>query len=117
MLFEENLSFLLLKIPITLVNSIVIMVSATDFKMIPRKAVKMSITALAGFSVYTVLSSLLIIKYLDYQNFLRVFSMTISSPEIILLSGISNTSSARLMFIRASHILCTLYVAVKEPRQ
>lgn len=117
MLFEENLSFLLLKIPITLVKSIVIMVSATDFKMIPREAVKMSITALAGFSVYTVLSSLLIIKYFDYRHFLRMFIITISGPAIVLLYSIYDTSFARLVFIRATHILCTLYIAVKEPRQ
>ncbi len=109
MLFENNLPFLVLKVLITFVGTIAMMASTTHVRIMRRKAI--SIAVLVGYAVYVVLSTLLILYYFDYEHFLRVFIFTISCPTILLLHRISGEPFAKLIFMQATHILASLYIA------
>lgn len=109
MLFEDNLTFLVLKILIIFVGTIAMMVSTTHFKMIQKKTV--CIAVILGYAVFVVLSTFLIIYYFDYEHFLRVFILTISCPAVLLLHYISDEPFAKLVFTGATHILVSLYIS------
>ena len=49
--------------------------------------------------------------FFSYQHLLRVFLLTISCPAILLLHNMSDEPFPRLVFIRATHILVSLYIA------
>ena len=109
MLFEDNLTFLVLKVLITFAGTIAMMASTTNFKIIQKKTV--CIAVIWGYAVYVVLSAFLIIYYFDYEHFLRIFILTISCPAVLLLHHISDEPFAKLVFTRATHILVSLYIA------
>ena len=109
MLFEDNLTFLVLKVLITFVGTIAMMVSTTSFKIIQKKAVCAAVILV--YAVYVVLSTFLIIYYFGYQRFLWVFVLTISCPTVLLLRNISDEPFAKLVFTGATHILASLYIA------
>ena len=109
MLFEDNLTFLVLKVLIIFAGTIAMMVSTTSFKMIQKKAV--CVAVILGYAVFVVLSTFLIIYYFGYEHFLRVFILTISCPAVLLLRNISDEPFAKLVFTGATHILASLYIA------
>ena len=114
MLFEDNLTFLVLKVLITFAGTIAMMASTTNFKIIQKKTV--CIAVILGYAVYVVLSAFLIIYYFDYEHFLRIFILTISCPAVLLLHHISDEPFAKLVFTRATHILVSLYIAATSCR-
>ena len=109
MLFEDNLTFLVLKVLIIFAGTITMMVSTTSFKMIQKKTV--CVAVILGYAVFVVLSTFLIIYYFGYEQFLRVFILTISCPAVLLLRNISDEPFAKLVFTGATHILASLYIA------
>lgn len=110
MLFEDNLTFLILKIVITYAGTMAMMFSTTNLKVVRKKAV--SIAIISGYAVFTVLSTYLILMLLGWQQLLRVFIFTISLPTVLLLYTVSDEPFARLIFSHATHILISLYIAV-----
>lgn len=107
MLFENNLTFLVLKVLIIFAGTIAMMVSTTTFKVIRKKTV----FVIVGYAVFVVLSTFLILYYFDYEHFLRVFLVTISCPAVLLLRYISDEPFAKLVFTGATHILASLYIS------
>ncbi len=112
MLFEDNIPFLILKILITLISTMGLMLSTTNFRLFKRRS--MSIVIGAGFVFYVILSSYAIIYFGGYEHFLRVFFVTISLPAIFLLYIISVEPFAKLVFTHATHILVSLYIAASS---
>lgn len=108
MLFENNISFLVLKVLISFLGTIAMMLSTTDFRFIKRKL--KNIVILGIYTFYVILSTYAIIYFLDYEHFLRVFIVTISCPAVFLLHNISDDPLPRLVFTRATHILFSLYI-------
>ncbi len=109
MLFENNIIFLVLKVLVTFLGTIAMMLSTTDYSLAKRKLISTAI--LGGFSFYAILSTYAIIYFLDYEHFLRLFIITISCPAVFLLHNISDEPLPRLVFVRATHILLSLYIA------
>lgn len=109
MLFEDNITFLVLKVLIIFAGTIAMMVSTTSFKTIQKKAVYIAV--ILSYAVFVVLSTFLIIYYFGYEHFLRVFILTISCPAVLLLCNISDEPFAKLVFTGATHILASLYIA------
>ena len=109
MLFEDNIIFLILKVMITFTGTLGMMGSTTKFRCVKEKP--LSIIIFASYFLYVILSSYAIIYFFSYQHLLRVFILTISCPAILLLHNISDEPFPRLVFIRATHILVSLYIA------
>lgn len=109
MLFEDNITFLLLKVMITFIGTLGMMGSTTKFRHVKEKPV--SIMIFAAYVIYVMLSSYAIIYFFSFQHLLRIFIVTISCPAILLLHNISDEPLPRLVFIRATHILVSLYIA------
>lgn len=109
MLFEDNITFLVLKILITCAGTFGMMGSTVKYRFVKEKPV--SIVIFGGYVLYIILSTYAIIYFLDYEHFLRVFILTISCPAILLLHNISDEPFPRLVFTRATHILASLYIA------
>ena len=109
MLFEENIIFLILKVMITFTGTLGMMGSTTKFRYVKEKPI--SIIIFASYFIYVIISSYAIICFFSYQHLLRVFLLTISCPAILLLHNMSDEPFPRLVFIRATHILVSLYIA------
>lgn len=109
MLFEDNIIFLLLKVMITFIGTLGMMGSTTKFRYVKEKPV--SIMIFAVYVLYVMVSSYAIIYFFSFQHLLRIFIVTISCPAIVLLHNISDEPFPRLVFIRATHILVSLYIA------
>ena len=109
MLFEDNIIFLILKVMITFTGTLGMMGSTTKFRCVKEKPI--SIIIFASYFLYVIISSYAIIYFFSYQHLLRVFILTISCPAILLLHNISDEPFPRLVFIRATHILVSLYIA------
>ena len=109
MLFEENIAFLILKVLITCAGTFGMMGSTVKFRFVKEKPA--SIVIFGIYSLYIMLSTYAIIYFFDYEHFLRIFILTISCPAVLLLHDISDESFPQLVFIRATHILASLYIA------
>lgn len=109
MLFEDNITFLILKVMITCAGTFGMMGSTTKFRSVKEKTI--SIMIFASYIIYVIISSYAIIYFFSYQHLLRVFILTISCPAILLLHNVSDEPFPRLVFIRATHILISLYIA------
>lgn len=109
MLFEDNITFLVLKVLITCAGTFGMMGSTVKYRFVKEKPV--SIVIFGVYVLYIILSTYAIIYFLDYEHFLRVFILTISCPAILLLHNISDEPFPRLVFTRATHILASLYIA------
>lgn len=109
MLFEDNIIFLILKVMITCTGTFGMMGSTTKFRYVKEKPI--SIMIFASYFIYVIISSYAIIYFFSYQHLLRVFILTISCPAILLLHNMSDEPFPRLVFIRATHILVSLYIA------
>ena len=109
MLFEENIAFLILKVLITCAGTFGMMGSTVKFRFVKEKPA--SIVIFGIYSLYIMLSTYAIIYFFDYEHFLRVFILTISCPAVLLLHDISDEPFPQLVFIRATHILASLYIA------
>ena len=109
MLFEENITFLILKVLITCAGTFGMMGSTVKYRFVKEKPV--SIIIFGAYVLYIILSTYAIIYFFDYEHFLRVFILTISCPAILLLHNISDEPFPRLVFTRATHILASLYIA------
>lgn len=109
MLFEDNITFLILKVMITCAGTFGMMGSTTKFRFVKEKPV--SIMIFSVYIIYVMLSSYAIIYFFSYEYLLRVFVLTISCPAILLLHNISDEPLPRLVFVRATHILASIYIA------
>ena len=109
MLFEDNIIFLILKVTITCAGTFGMMGSTTKFRYVKEKPI--SIMIFASYFIYVIISSYAIIYFFSYQHLLRVFLLTISCPAILLLHNMSDEPFPRLVFIRATHILVSIYIA------
>ncbi len=109
MLFEDNITFLILKVMITCAGTFCMMGSTTKFRHVKEKPI--SIVIFVSYVIYVIISSYAIIYFFSYQLLLRVFILTISCPAILLLHNMSDEPFPRLVFIRATHILVSLYIA------
>ena len=109
MLFEENISFLILKVLITCAGTFGMMGSTVKYRFVKKKPV--SIIIFGAYVLYIAVSTYAIIYFFDYEHFLKVFILTISCPAILLLHNISDEPFPRLVFTRATHILASLYIA------
>lgn len=109
MLFEDNITFLLLKVLITCAGTFGMMGSTVKYRFVKEKPV--SIIIFGAYVLYIILSTYAIIYFFDYEHFLRVFILTISCPAVLLLHNISDEPFPRLVFTRATHILASLYLA------
>ena len=109
MLFEENIAFLILKVLITCAGTFGMMRSTVKFRFVKEKPA--SIVIFGIYSLYIMLSTYAIIYFFDYEHFLWVFILTISCPAVLLLHDISDEPFPQLVFIRATHILASLYIA------
>ena len=109
MLFEDNISFLVLKVLITCAGTFGMMGSTVKYRFVKEKPV--SIIIFGAYVLYIIISTYAIIYFLDYEHFLRVFILTISCPAVLLLHNISDEPFPRLVFTRATHILASLYIA------
>ena len=109
MLFEDNLTFLTLKILVTYAGTMAMMFSTTNFKVVRNKAV--IIAMISSYAVFTVLSTYLILILLGWEQLLRGFILTISCPTVLLLYTVSDEPFARLTFSHVTHILVSLYIA------
>ncbi len=109
MLFENNITFLVLKVLITYIGTMGMAFSLADFRSVKKRNV--CIINFVVFIFYALLSTYSIIYFLGYNYFLRLFIVTISFPAIFLLHSISDEPFARLVFIRATHVLVSLYIA------
>lgn len=109
MLFEDNISFLVLKVLITCAGTFGMMGSTVKYRFVKEKPV--SIIIFGAYVLYSIISTYAIIYFLDYEHFLRVFILTISCPAVLLLHNISDEPFPRLVFTRATHILASLYIA------
>ena len=109
MLFEENISFLILKVLITCAGTFGMMGSTVKYRFVKEKPV--SIIIFGAYVLYIAVSTYAIIYFFDYEHFLKVFILTISCPAILLLHNISDEPFPRLVFTRATHILASLYIA------
>ena len=94
---------------ITFTGTLGMMGSTTKFRCVKEKPI--SIIIFASYFLYVILSSYAIIYFFSYQHLLRVFLLTISCPAILLLHNLSDEPFPRLVFIRATHILVSLYIA------
>ena len=94
MLFEENITFLLLKVLITCAGTFGMMGSTVKYRFVKEKPV--SIIIFGAYVLYIILSTYAIIYFFDYEHFLRVFILTISCPAILLLHNISDEPFPRL---------------------
>ena len=103
MLFEDNITFLILKVMITCAGTFCMMGSTTKFRHVKEKPI--SIVIFVSYVIYVIISSYAIIYFFSYQLLLRVFILTISCPAIHLLHIKSDEPFPRLVFIRATHIL------------
>ncbi|MGM9942268.1 MAG: hypothetical protein ACI32N_09820 [Bulleidia sp.] len=110
MLFENNLTFLVLKIMVTYAGTMAMMFSTTNLKVVRKKAVIIAI--ISGYAVFTVLSTYLILILFGWEQLLRVFILTISCPTVLLLYTVSDEPFAKLSFSHATHILVSLYIAI-----
>ena len=110
MLFEDNIIFLILKVMITCAGTFGMMGSTTKFRYVKEKPI--SIMIFASYFIYVIISSYAIIYFFSYQHLLRVFILTISCPAILLLHNMSDEPFPRLVFIRATHILVSLYLSL-----
>lgn len=110
MLFEDNLTFLVLKTIVTYVATMAMMFSTTNFKVVRKKAV--SVAMISGGIVFTVLANFWMLILLGWEPFLRLFILTISCPTVLLLYIVSDEPFARLVFSYVTHILASLYIAV-----
>lgn len=108
MLFEDNLTFLILKVLVTYMGTMAMMFSTTSFKIIRKK---LSATLIFIYSISIILSTYLIIVLFGWNQLLKVFIFTISFPTILLLFFISDEPFARIAFSHLSHILFSLYIA------
>ena len=61
MLFEDNLTFLVLKTIVTYVATMAMMFSTTNLKVVRKKAV--SVAMISGYFVFTVLANYLILIF------------------------------------------------------
>ena len=109
MLFEESISFLILKVLITCAGTFGMMFSTTKLRFVKKRPLYLVI--LGGYALYVALSTYAIIYFFDYAHFLRVFILTVSCPAVLLLHNISDEPLPRLIFTRTTHILATLYIA------
>lgn len=109
MLFENNITYLVLKVLITVAGTIGMMTSTTDFRLVKKKST--CIFILAAYALYVIVSTHAIIYFLGYELFLRVFLITISCPAVLLMHNISKEPFQRLVFTRATHILVSMYIA------
>ena len=109
MLFEDNIIFLILKVMITCAGTFGMMGSTTKFRYVKEKPIRIMI--FASYFIYVIISSYAIIYFFSYQHLLRVFILTISFPAILLLHNMSDEPFPRLVFIRATHILVSIYIA------
>lgn len=109
MLFEDNLTFLVLKTIVTYVATMAMMFSTTNLKVVTKKAV--SVAMISGGIVFTVPANYWILILLGWEPFLRLFLLTISCPSVLLLYVVSDEPFARLVFSHATHILASLYIA------
>ena len=107
MLFEDNIIFLILKVMITCAGTFGMMGSTTKFRYVKEKPIRIMI--FASYFIYVIISSYAIIYFFSYQHLLRVFILTISCPAILLLHNMSDEPFPRLVFIRATHILVSIY--------
>lgn len=110
MLFEDNLTFLVLKTIVTYVATMAMMFSTTNLKVVRKKAV--SVAMISGYFVFTVLANYLILIFWGWDPFLRLFLLTVSCPTVLLLYIVSDEPFARLVFSHVTHILASLYIAV-----
>ena len=83
MLFEDNISFLVLKVLITCAGTFGMMGSTVKYRFVKEKPV--SIIIFGAYVLYIIISTYAIIYFLDYEHFLRVFILTISCPAVLLL--------------------------------
>ena len=83
MLFEDNITFLILKVMITCAGTFGMMGSTTKFRYMKEKP--RSVVIFVSYVIYVILSSYAIIYFFSYQHLLRVFILTISCPAVLLL--------------------------------
>lgn len=108
MLFENQISFLILKVLIVYLGTMGMIFSTEDFRSVKNKTA--GVLIFLTYTVYTGLSSYIIIHFLDYEAFLWLFIATISVPIIFLLRFISDEPFAKHLFTHATHILTSLYI-------
>ena len=119
MLFEDNITFLILKVMITCAGTFCMMGSTTKFRHVKEKPI--SIVIFVSYVIYVIISSYAIIYFFSYQLLLRVFILTISCPAILLLHNMSDEPFPRhpcdthtCIFIHCRHHHAYKYCAARN---
>lgn len=108
MLFLEDSFFLILKTVLVTFFTVCMMVTLTDFKY------KWStcIIILSLYMAYVCLSTWLILQFIDWYNFSRIFFLTISVPAILLTYFLAKDSPAQAVFNYLTQIDFSLLIII-----
>ncbi len=107
MLFEDNISYVIFKILLSVIGTLGMMFSTTKFKC---KA-KRSLLIIFVYLCYVAASSAAIVFLFGYTVFLRVFLLTVSMPAIYLCLRLAGEKPSKVVFNYASQILLSLYIS------
>lgn len=108
MLFMEDTFFAVLKTVLVTFFTVCMMVTLTDFKYRPRNC----ILIFGMYLGYVCMSTWLILQFVDWYNFSRIFFVTVSLPAILLTYFLAKDSPAQAVFNYLSQIDFSLLVTV-----
>lgn len=108
MLFVEDTFFTVLKTVLITFFTVCMMVTLTDFKYKRRTCVLI----LGAYMIYVCLSTWLILQFIDWYNFSRIFFLTISLPAILLTYFLAKDSPSQAVFNYLTQIDFSLLVVV-----
>lgn len=108
MLFMEDAFFVVLKTVLVTFFTVCMMVTLTDFKYKSTTC----LLILGAYMVYVCLSTWLILQFISWYNFSRIFFLTISLPAILLTYFLAKASPSQAVFNYLTQIDFSLLVIV-----
>ncbi len=108
MLFEDNISYVTLKLLLMVTGTLGMVASVTKFK----HEAKRIILILFAYLCYVAASGAVIIVLFGYTVFLRVCLLTVSVPGVYLCFRLEGDKPSKAVFNYASQILLSAYVCV-----
>ncbi len=108
MIFDNNTAYQTYRILVSIFGTLGMVVSVSRLKKNKRR----NLLLVGGYAVYSVIFSVLCIRFFGFLPFLRSAIVTISAPGVIVTFLIADESLSRHVFCCLSELLLSLYLIV-----
>ncbi len=108
MIFDNNTAYQAYRVLVAIFGTLGMVVSVSRIKENKKK----NLLILGGYAVYSIVFSVLCIRFLGFMPFLRGAIVTISVPGVIITFLIADESLSRHIFCCLSQLLMSLYLIV-----